>query len=86
MDKEKELEFYNKVNLCKTHEELAEVIESLADKNGMIQGRTSKFISENMANFCRNFNAIYKSGQINLLTRNFGIRQQALMIHYYNNE
>lgn len=78
-----ELDLYKWVNGCHTYEQLADVIMKAADKNGMIQGRTQKFNAAKMANYCRNFDALYASAQINLLTRNFGIRQQALMIQYY---
>lgn len=75
-----ELEKYEAVNKCESFEELAKVIESFADENGEIQGRTRKFNAEKMSWFCRNFTM----GQPELLTREFGIRQQAMYISYYN--
>lgn len=77
-----ELEKYKKVNECETLEELAKVIESFADKNGAIQGRTKKFSSSRMADACRN----YSKEIHNVLTREFGIRQQALYILFYENK
>lgn len=84
-DKMKREEIYDKVNQCETFEQLALIIESLADEEGYIQGRTRKFNAKKMAQYCRNFNIGYP----NILTREFGIRQQAMYIHYYttlNNE
>jgi len=75
-----DLEKYNIVNKCETFEELALVIESFADKSGHIQGRTKMFDAKDMANNCRNFSMGYP----NILTREFGIRQQAMYISYYN--
>ena len=74
------LEIYDKVNQCETFEQLAEVIESLADENGMIQGRTRQFPANKMAQGCRNFKL---HGYPNVLTREFGIRQQAMYINHY---
>lgn len=69
---------YKMVNNCQTLKELAEVIRSLAS-NGMIQGRTDIFNAENMALSCENF-TLYNNTS---LTREFGIRQQAMMLLYY---
>ncbi len=74
------LEKYEKVNQCETLEQLAKVIESFSDDNGMIQGRTQKFNAKRMADSCR----VYYSMPKNCLTREFGIRQQALYIEYYS--
>ena len=71
---------YDVVNGCKTLNELAEIILSFADKEGMIQGRTRGFNAESMAGFCRLFS--FESHRT--LTREFGIRQQALMILLYH--
>lgn len=72
-------EKYDKVNQCTTLEELAQLIETFADEEGLIQGRTRKFDANKMANFCREFTWV----QPNVLTREFGIRQQAMHIMYY---
>lgn len=73
------LEVYDKVNSCRSFSELSDVILSLADEDGMIQGRTRKFVAAKMAKFCINFFVYPKE----VLTREFGIRQQAIMLEYY---
>lgn len=79
MDRE---EKYDAVNVCKTFEELAQVIESFADSDGLIQGRSRKFEAQKMANLCR----VYVDYPRNVLTREFGIRQQAMYIEHYTKE
>lgn len=74
-----ELEKYQKVNECKTREELAQVIESFADQDGFIQGRKRQFKAGIMASICRR----YTLAEHNMLTREFGIRQQAMCIIFY---
>lgn len=78
MEKDR-LEIYDKVNQCETLEQLSEVIESLADDKGMIQGRARAFSAEKMAWSCLNYDKMNK----NVLTREFGIRQQGIYILYY---
>lgn len=75
-----DLEKYEAVNKSETLEDLAKVIESFADEKGDIQGRTKKFSAVRMASFCRH----YSLDLHNTLTREFGIRQQAMMILFYN--
>ena len=75
-------EKYDKVNQTTTLDQLAEVIESFGDENQMIQGRTRVFSAIKMAQYCRNFTIAMPE----LLTREFGIRQQAMLISYYNNQ
>jgi len=70
---------YEKVNECDTLNQLALVIESFADENGKIQGRQKQFDAKKMAENCRNYNL----GIHNSLTREFGIRQQAMYILFY---
>ena len=74
------LKIYEAVNKCETFEELAKVIESLANDDGMIQGRKREFNAAKMAEACRSFTTARAP---NVLTREFGIRQQALYIQYY---
>lgn len=74
------LEIYDKVNQCETLQELSLIILDLADADGMIQGRTQKFNAGKMAARC----LIFKQLPSIYLTREFGIRQQALYI--INNE
>lgn len=73
---EEHLSRFLKVNSCKTLEDLAKVILSFADENGQITGREKSFLAEQMANRC----AFYASSSYNTLTRNWGIRQQAMYI------
>ena len=75
-------EKYDTVNKCETFEQLAEVIESFADEDGMIEGRTQKFNAKVMAQYAKNFNLKFYSP--NRLTRQFGIRQQAFYIEFCN--
>jgi hypothetical protein len=74
-----DLQKFQAVNKTKTLQELADVIRSFADEDGMVQDRTKKFDAEQMAKACENYNLFYH----NALTKEFGIRQQALMIVFY---
>lgn len=76
------LEKYEKVNKADSLTELAEIIESFADQDGMIQGRTNRFSAERMAWNCKNFSSF----QPNVLTREFGIRQQEMYLVYYGKQ
>jgi hypothetical protein len=77
-----QLEKFQLINSCETAEDLIAAIKQIADpETGMVQGRAREFKSAKMAS--------YVTGIINgnlppeLLTREFGIRQQALYIRYY---
>lgn len=72
---------YDAVNSSESFLGLANTIRSFADEDGKIQGRVRKFDAEKMAKKCENFNDV--SILPNNLTREFGIRQQALYINYY---
>jgi len=72
---------YEAVNKCETYEELAEAIRKIG-VHGMIQGRIRTFESEKMALMCENFETFMENGIPNVLTREFGIRQQAMYIYY----
>jgi len=76
---EDKLKIYERVNKAESLEELATVIENLADDYGKIQGRTRHFDAKKMANICRNYNLRIH----NALTREYGIRQQAMYILFY---
>lgn len=83
MELEKEISIWTKVNSCETAEELSEVILSLADEDGAIQGRSRKFPADRMAEAV---SEVVKGNLMpNVLTREYGIRQQALYIRYYEN-
>lgn len=72
-------EKYDAVNKCESLEELANVIRLFSDKEGWIQGRTRKFDANKMAHACMAFGFVSP----NVLTREFGIRQQAFYIEHY---
>jgi len=72
---------YEAVNKCETYEELAEAIRKIG-VDGMIQGRIRLFNSEKMAKGCESFGSYMELRMPNVLTREFGIRQQALYIYY----
>tara|TARA_R110000851_G_scaffold181506_1_gene329236 strand:+ start:436 stop:672 length:237 start_codon:yes stop_codon:yes gene_type:complete len=74
-----DLEKYKAVNACETLDQLAEVVE-LCSTDGVILGRNRGFDSKKMQEYCRKFSL----SKHNLLTREFGIRQQAMMILFYN--
>ena len=76
-----ELEKYEKVNKSSSLKDLANVIRSFAN-DGIIQGRTRPFDSELMAKRCEEYDLV----KHNNLTREFGIRQQAMMLLFYGND
>lgn len=77
------LEKYEVVNKCETIAELQSVIITFADHNGNIQGRTRMFKAKEMAIDAIDF---YNNKALpDILTREFGIRQQAMYIKYYHN-
>ena len=79
-----DLEKYKRVNACETIEELQACIKGFADELGQIQGRTKKFSADNMAiNADLYYNDFVGSIVPNVLTREFGIRQQAMYIKFY---
>ncbi len=80
MDASQRLEIYEQVNKCEDLHTLAEIILSLADTDGQIQGRHRKFNASKMASYCIDYPRLPK----NILTREFGIRQQAMYILYYS--
>ena len=75
-----ELERYETVNACETADDLSKAILSMADANGMIQGRSRSFVASKMAGYP----AAVIAGECtpNVLTRMYGIRQQALYIKH----
>jgi len=77
-----DLEKYELVNKCETIEELQAAIQLLANKNGMISGRARMFNAAIMALKTR----MYIKGEgtfPNVMTRMFGIRQQAMYIKFF---
>lgn len=78
-----DLEKYQKVNACETAEELEECILSFAEDN-TIQGRSRSFNAIIMAT---NLDKFMKDKQPpEVLTRMWGIRQQAMYIKHYESQ
>lgn len=74
---------FEKVNACESINKLAELLISLADSDGNIEGRTRKFNAKEMAlNMLAYFNG--NISEPNVITREFGFRQQAMYLKYYN--
>lgn len=77
------LQKYEKVNSCETIQALIQCIKDFSN-NGIIQGRREEFDSEKMARQALNyFNDEENIIPPNVLTRQFGIRQQAMYLKYY---
>ena len=76
---------YEAINTAETFAELSHAILKCADKDGNIQGRKIKFNAEEASQICLNLrDAEFKN--FRLLTREFGIRQQAIYLDYYKSE
>ena len=79
-----DLEKYELVNKCETRQALKDAIMAFAEEDGSIQGRTRNFNATQMA---ENVDRVVDKQLIpNVLTREFGIRQQALYLCFYNAE
>lgn len=76
---EERLEKYDIVNKTKSLEELAEVIKEIA-VDGLIEGRVKPHPVENMITCCNHFTIV--NNYPSILTRNYGIRQQAYMLYH----
>ncbi len=74
-----ELEKYQKVNECESIEELQNAILSITNKN-LIQGKTKILNGQRMASYVKG--VVENDLSPNLLTRNYGIRQQALYLKH----
>jgi hypothetical protein len=76
-----ELEKFRAVNLCETVEDLTNAIKLIADpETGKVQGRVKEFDSQRMSGYVSL--VVNEGAPANLLTREFGIRQQALYLRY----
>lgn len=76
-----DLEKYDLVNKCETRQALKDAIMAFAEEDGSIKGRTRSF---NAAQMASNVDAVVDGDIIpNALTREFGIRQQALYLQWY---
>ena len=77
------LEKYELINKCETAKELADAIIAISNpETNMILGRKKTFDAIKMAENCHS--VIKRGFPPNRLTREFGIRQQALYLKYYN--
>ena len=76
-------EKFELVHKCETAEELHSAVLQCAE-NGVIHGRHREFEANNMANYVQL--AIDGIVPFTKLTRNYGIRQQAIYIAYYENK
>lgn len=77
-----ELEKWQLVNQCETQSQLEDVINKLADSEGMIHGRERNFDASKMIFGLKLF---FEDGfAVNVLTRNYGIRQQAIYLKTFN--
>jgi hypothetical protein len=72
-------EKYDLVNGCETLVHLSGAILMLCNVHGDILGRTKHFDGERMSQCCLDFEELKPE----VLTREFGIRQQAMYILHY---
>ena len=80
-----ELEKYQLVNRCQTIEALENAIIDIgSEDNGMIRGRKRLFSAKIMSSYVRG--VVSLALPANLLTRNYGIRQQALYLSFFYNK
>ena len=80
-----ELYKYQLVNRCQTIEALENAIMAIGSENsGMIRGRTRIFSAKIMSSYVRG--VVFLALPANLLTRNYGIRQQALYLSFFYNK
>ena len=80
-----ELYKYQLVNRCQTIEALENAIINIGSENsGMIHGRARIFSAKNMSSYVRG--VVSLALPANLLTRNYGIRQQALYLSFFYNK
>jgi hypothetical protein len=77
-----ELEKWQLVNQCETQAQLADAITKFSDSEGMIQGRERKFEASKMIIGLSFF--MTDEMPANVLTREFGIRQQAIYLKTFN--
>jgi hypothetical protein len=77
-----ELQKWQAVNQCENGKALHDLIIQFADEEGMIHGRERKFDATQMANHVHD--VLQNGYPSNLLTREFGIRQQAIYLKTFN--
>lgn len=79
-----DLEKYERVNRCETLAELQKCILDFADENEEIQGRTRNFDAKKMSALAEVYFQYPESTPPNVVTREFGLRQQLMYIRYYS--
>ena len=77
-----ELQKWQEVNQCETQAQLADLISKFADNEGMIHGRERKFDASKMIIGLSFF--MTDEMPANVLTREFGIRQQAIYLRTFS--
>jgi len=75
-------QIYDFINSCESTLGLKNIILELADEDGMIQGRSRKFNAKKMVVGLDMY--MKDEAPPNVITREFGLRQQAMYIKYYN--
>ena len=80
-----ELEKYQAVNKIEDFDDFERVLLSFASEDGQIQGRTRVFDAKKMVAQARDYyNNQQQFGENpNIVTREFGLRQQLMYIKYY---
>lgn len=73
-----ELQKWQEVNRCESGKALHDLIIQFADEDGMIQGREREFSATQMAHHVHD--VLQNDYSITLLTREYGIRQQAVYL------
>ena len=73
-----ELQKWQAVNRCENGKALHDLIIKFADEEGMIQGREREFSATKMAHHVHD--VLQNDYPNNLLTREYGIRQQAIYL------
>lgn len=68
---------------CETFDELKKAVESIGEALGDIPYRTGK--AKSVKRVLELLDDVKNGGSFRALTRNFGIRQQAMYIMYYEN-
>lgn len=77
-----ELQKWQAVNQCKNGKALHDLIIQFADSEGMIHGREREFSATKMADHVHD--VLQNDYPSSLLTREFGIRQQAIYLKSLN--
>ncbi len=74
---------FEEINRAETFAQLSQAILNIADRDGNIQGRNILFSAKELSQQCLELRDDEHKNW-NLLTREYGIRQQAIYLDYYN--